>query len=139
MQNVGIYGNVSTWIEDYLTERKQFCEINGVTSKLLPASCGVPQGSLTEPRLFSISVGDLTNCLSVGQIHMCADDTTAFCIGDSIEEVTKTMSEMLKEIALGVWNTKLTLHPGKTKTLILNRHKFIGPLKELRIGQNSIE
>ena len=34
---------------------------------------------------------------------------------------------------------KLTQHPGKTKTLILNRHKFIGLLKELKIGQNSKE
>ena len=139
LQSVGIYGNISKWIEDYLTERKQFCEINGVTSKLLPVSCGVPQGSLTGPRLFSIYVGDLPNCLSVGQIHMYADDTTAFCIGNSIEEVTTKMSKMLIEINTWCIQHKLTLHSGKTKALILNRHKFIGPLKELGIGQNSIE
>ena len=110
LQSVGIYGNVSKWIEDYLTERKQFCEINGVTSKLLPVSCGVPQGSLTGPRLFSIYVEDLPNCLSVGQIHMYADDTTAFCIGNSIEEVTTKMSKMLREINTWCIQHKLTLH-----------------------------
>ena len=70
---------------------------------------------------------------------MYADDTTAFCIGNSIEEVTTKMSKMLIEINTWCIQHKLTLHSGKTKALILNRHKFIGPLKELGIGQNSIE
>eukprot|EP00795_Rhopilema_esculentum_P012125 gene12126-2729_t len=39
-----------------------------------------------QDKSFSIYVGDLPNCLSVGQIHMYADDTTSFCIGNSIEE-----------------------------------------------------
>ena len=70
---------------------------------------------------------------------MYADDTTAFCIGNSIEEVTTKMSKMLRKINTWCIQHKLTLHSGKTKALILKRHKFIGLRIELRVGQNSIE
>ena len=34
---------------------------------------------------------------------------------------------------------RLTIHPEKTKAMILNRHKFIGPLNELNLGEQMIE
>ena len=74
--------------------------------------------------------------MSVGQIHMYEDDTTAFCIWNSIEEVTTKKYIMLRELSM---QHKLKLHYGKTKALMLNRYKFVGPLNELRVGQNSIE
>lgn len=49
------------------------------------------------------------------------------------------MSKMLEEIKAWCTQNKLALHSGKTKALILNRHKFTGPLNELRVGQDSIE
>ena len=34
---------------------------------------------------------------------------------------------------------KLTIHTGKTKVLLINRQKFIGPLNELKLGDTPIE
>ena len=42
----GVRGGVGNdWIESYLTNRKQFVEINGCASELLNVARGVPQGS----------------------------------------------------------------------------------------------
>ena len=41
------------WIRDYLKDRKQFAVVNGCKLQLNAVKCGIPQGSLLGPRLFS--------------------------------------------------------------------------------------
>ena len=53
---VGISGDFLSWIMNYLSGRQQYVEVNGVTSKTKCIRCGVPQGSLIGPRLFSVYV-----------------------------------------------------------------------------------
>ena len=53
---------------------------------------GVPQGSLLGLRLFLLYVNDMTGCVTVGELHLFADDTTAFVIGKNIEEVVDLLN-----------------------------------------------
>ena len=60
---------------------------------------GVPQGSLLGPKLFPILVNDLPDCISNGEIHLYADDTTAFVIGKNEDEVVPLLNIILTEIS----------------------------------------
>ena len=54
LEHYGIRGNALNLLESYLSDRKQFVQIDKCKSATRSISCGVPQGSVLGPLLFSI-------------------------------------------------------------------------------------
>ena len=52
--------------------------VNGHSSNLDEVKYGVPQGSLLDPRLFTVYVNDLPNAITFGDVFMYAEDTTVW-------------------------------------------------------------
>ena len=52
LEHYGVRGAASDWLKSYLSNRKQFVNIDGCSSELLDVICGVPQGSILGPTLF---------------------------------------------------------------------------------------
>ena len=75
---MGISGPALEWIRDYLKDRKKFAVVNGCKSELNAVNCGIPQGSLLGPRLFSFYVNYLPDQIKEGELDMYVDDTTLF-------------------------------------------------------------
>ncbi len=59
-------------IESYLTNRKQFVEIDGFRSDILIVNTGVPQGSILGPLLFIIYINNISKASNL----FYADDMT---------------------------------------------------------------
>ena len=81
LQACGITGILWEWFLSYLTNRHQFVGINGTKSNLREVEYGVLQGFLVGPGLFSIYVNDFSESVLQGELHMYADDATAFVVG----------------------------------------------------------
>ena len=64
-------------INSYLTERKQFVQIDDKRLPLARVYYGVPQGSILEPIFFNLYVHDLSESSS-GECLQFADDTTLY-------------------------------------------------------------
>ena len=70
---------------------------------------------------------------------MYADDTTLYCIGDSIYAVISELNKALEELLYWCKTNSLVLHPKKCEAMILHRGRFTGPLKELTLAQHTIK
>ena len=71
------------------------------------------QGSLLGPRLFSNYVNDFPDCITQGgqgELHLYADYTTAFVIGDNANGVILKLDCLFKKICTWCRLNKLTLH-----------------------------
>ena len=57
LQHYGVRGMAFNWFQSYLTNRKQYVEVNGASSDVLDVMCRVPQGSVLGPLYyFSLSL-----------------------------------------------------------------------------------
>ncbi len=74
---VGIRGTALSWFRSYLTGRTQVVSCNGQVSQSRRVTCGVPQGSVLGPLLFSIYTRPLEQVVKRHSppCHFYADDT----------------------------------------------------------------
>ena len=77
---VGVTGECLAWIQSYLEERQQRVIINNNRSDSRTLKCGVPQGSVLSPLLFSIYTIPLAAIMRKHGIlyHLYADDTPLY-------------------------------------------------------------
>ena len=131
LQACGISGNAYNLIVDYLSERKQFVEVEDQRSSEAEVKFGVPQGSVLGPRLnFLVFMSTI--------LEMFADDTTLYCIGDSIDDVCSKIQTSITEIAKWCNRNIITIHPDKTEVILLTRKDFIAPLRPIKLGDREI-
>ena len=72
----GIKGIELEWFKSYLTNRKQYVEIDGNISDTKVITTGVPQGSVLGPRLFLIYMNDIELVSDTFDAILFADDST---------------------------------------------------------------
>ena len=118
------------WLRDYLSDREQYTVINGAHSENTNVAHGIPQGSVLGPILFALYTSDLPKAVNSVTTFLYADDTTMYCVGESVDQVTATLNKALEELAL--WCKKC-------EGMILKRNHFIGPLGSLKINQHLIK
>ena len=71
------------------------------TSRELPVTSGVPQGSLLGPILFLLFVDDLPNTVKTSRVAYYVDDTKIFKSIDSITECNAVQSDFLTILSVG--------------------------------------
>ena len=76
----GLHGTSLDWFSSYLTSRSQAVSIQNSTSSFSNLSCGIPQGSVFGPLLFTLYTTPLGSVISKNSIkyHLYADDTQLY-------------------------------------------------------------
>ena len=134
----GISDAFYDWLSSYISNRRQFVGINGVSSNTLPIEVGVPQGSLG-PRLFTLFFNDLPTIGAAANIHMFADDTTIYYIGKEVETIVDVINSILVDLYNWCRQNNLTVHANKTAAMLISGTRFTGPMREIKYGESSTQ
>ncbi len=78
LETYGIRGNMLSLLKSYMSDRKQYVNYGSLNSSLLAISCGVPQGSVLGPLLFTIFINDITNISKLTKFVLFAEDLNLF-------------------------------------------------------------
>lgn len=122
LQMYGISGDTFKWLENFLTDRLQYVEVNREKSSYKRVTSGVPQGSVLGPLLFIIYINDLPDKL-LSTTYLFADDTKIYQIydNDSNNNNHNTIQQDLDTLQQWSDNWLLKLHPQKCKRLIVKK------------------
>ena len=115
----GLGGPVLDWFRSYLSGRSQRVLFKGILSDKMWVRIGVPQGSILGPLLFLIYINDLPQASKFLE-SLFADDTTFQASNDTLEGLERYINAELKEAAQWFKDNQLTLHPKKTRYVLLN-------------------
>ena len=139
---IGLRDTALNWFRSYLSQRQQSVLINGVKSKTVPLSCGVPQGSVLGPILFTIyplPLGDIIRKHGL-KFHMYADDCqlyTSFSM--STNEAVSSMQMAIDDIRAWYAANMLKLNDDKTEMLVIgSKYRTIPKLTDLNVGSTVI-
>ena len=127
LEQYGFQQQRPEWFESYLYNRRQFCRINGVKSKIEKIE-GVPQGSCLGPLLFLIYINNLPHAIQNSGISMYADDTRLCYQTSNINDLNEAISNALMKLDTWLKSNKLSLNVAKTNCMIIvtkQKHSFL--------------
>ena len=102
LQTLNKYGDTGTTLtcfRSYLSNRKNYIQIDEISKDFLHITCGVPQGSILGPLLFLKDVNCFHNAFKILMEVMFSDGTNLFLSHKNINTPVVNMNTELKNIA----------------------------------------
>jgi len=138
LKAIGADNSAVKWFASYLGNRKQFVQIGDTTSSKETITCGVPQGSILGPLLFNIYVNDMSNAVNC-ELCLYADDSMLLVSGNNVKEIETTLETEMKNISKWLESNKLSLHLGKTESILFGSKSKLKKMSKLNISCNDVQ
>ena len=126
LRKLGFSYSASMLMLSYLSDRKQFVQIDDKQSDRETVIFGVPQGSVLGPILFNLYTTDLQDNIDGGDTDQYADDTTNcdYCKPAQLPAAIKDLSSRFNQM-IGYSNTNnLAFNEKKTKVMLITTSRI---------------
>ena len=130
-------GVAQEWIQSYLENKKQFVSFNNCRSEILNVSCGVPQGSILEPKLFILYINDISKVSQVFKYILFADDTNLLCCDKDLNKLIRMINGGLEQLQTWFSVNRLSLNISKTNYMIFGNRRITADIC-VRINKEKI-
>ena len=100
-------------------------------------SCGVPQGSILRPILFNIYVNDIVSSIQC-KLLLYADDSCLIVSNKDKNIIESTLSSQIENLSKWLIDNKLSLHLGKTESILFGSKSKLKKCSKLDISCNGI-
>lgn len=146
--DLGVTGPPLAWFRSYMLNRYSRVSINGQCSRDVLLDCGVPQGSIMGPLVFTTYILPLGNIIRSHNLlfHIYADDTQVYSSYDPKNQAEylnslKSLEMCITDIRNWMTSNKLKLNMEKTEFLIIgSSHNLRShPVLTLKIGTNVVK
>ena len=118
LEYYGFRGRCLEWFRSYLEDRPQFTAINGSTSPLRNTTCGIPQGTVLGPLLFTLFINDIACSLTKSNIKLFADDSNLFVISENPIKLFNIANCELSSLSNWIIANKLHVNYNKTNYIL---------------------
>ena len=123
------------WFSSYLSDRHQLVDLSGTLSSKANISCGVPQGIIVGPLLFLIYVNDMPAVIK-NKLLLYADDSAILVSAKNKKDIECILSEDLHIVSEWLISNKLSLHLGKTESILFGSKQRLKSQSQLNIKYN---
>ena len=120
------------WFRSYLTGRTQVTDIDGTMSEPKGVTCGVPQGSILGPLLFLLYVNDMASAVRC-KLLLYADDSALIASGKNVADIESKLSSELEYVSNWLIDNKLSLHLGKTQSILFGTKRRLSTGVKLNV------
>jgi hypothetical protein len=123
LERLGVTGTPLKWFESYLSERSQAVQIGDAKSDPAAINCGVPQGSVLGPILFTIYTSSLGALLREQGVfyHLYADDSQLLLTCDPRDPAPAVarMEACIRSVQAWMSCHSLKMNGDKTEILLI--------------------
>ena len=119
LKHYGIRGTAQNLIASFLMNRQQYVSLHNAQSHKMYITCGVPQGSVLGPLLFTLYINDIVNCTS-STPRLFADDTCLILQHKNLADLNVKINTEIKAIENYMNANKLTLNMSKFNVIVIN-------------------
>lgn len=126
LHHIGFSDSAVALVANYLANRNQSVKLNIHVSNELIVNCGVPQGSILGPLLFTIYSSNLYNHINHCNSHFYADDTQLYYSfsPDETAQACEKINSDLKSLLQTSNNHCLTINPTKSSVILIGTRKL---------------
>ena len=121
LERMGFRGVAFKLIKSYLSDRKQYINLGNCSSDVRVNKCGVPQGSVLGPLLYTLFVLSLRLSGLQARYYTFADDTVLVYKSKDALDLQNMANNDLKHYYYWLLHNKLKINMDKTKYIIFKQ------------------
>lgn len=139
LQNMGFRGVAFDIIKSYLSNRKQYITLGDCNSDMRVTNCGVPQGSVLGPLLYTLFVLSLRLSGLQSEYYTFADDTVLIYKSKTSTDLENKVNTDLKQYYTWLLQNKLKINIDKTRFIIFKQKNKVIDNIHIQINNISVE